>query len=192
MIIHVQYLSSYRLRKCNNNRKQFSNSMKPTNSLHIYISIIPFWIRIDGLPLCLTHRYLPGCVGCTATQSRIKVIFILYHTHFHMMWRVIKSKCVRVGKMIGKNIRLKSRETEKQIQREREREIDTEREMEIFVKILKSREKNSDVLNSYLFMFRHFNKKYFDCLYEVGSANTVYFKCWRGNECVSNLTNRNS
>ena len=130
MIIHVQYLSSYRLRICNNNRQQFSNSMKSTNSLHIYISIIPFRIRIDGLPLCLTHRYLPGCVGCTATQSKIKVIFILYHTHFHMMWRITQSTYVRVRvcKMIGKNIRLKSRETEKQIQRERERERNRYRE----------------------------------------------------------------
>ena len=76
-----------------------------------------------------------------------------------MMWRITQSTYVRVRvcKMIGKNIRQKSRETEKEIQRERE--------MEIFVKIIKSIKKNSGVENSYLCTFRTFNKKHFDCRY---------------------------
>ena len=76
-----------------------------------------------------------------------------------MMWRIIQSTCVRGRgfKMIGKNTRLKSRVTEKEIQRERE--------MEIFVKIIKSIKKNSGVENSYLCTFRTFNKKHFDCRY---------------------------
>ena len=60
----------------------------------------------------------------------------------------------------------------------RNREIDTERERDedLCQDLKESIKKNSEVLNSYLCTFRHFDKKHFDCLYELGSANAVYSK----------------